>query len=268
MAAEYLGCQPQDIVVYSSDTDFTPFDKGAYASSTTYVSGGAVARAAEKVAAQIKAVAAEMLNVADPQQVELYDGKAWAAGRSVSLGEVALYSLHTQNQHQIMAVASYITPVSPPPFAVQFAEVTVDTETGQVNVERLLIAIDCGKVVNPLTASGQSEGGMHQALGYGLSEEMVFDATGRCLNPRFDDYRIFRADEVPPMQTIFVETFEPSHPFGVKSVAEISMDAVAPAVGNAVLDAIGVLPRDLPLTPEKIWRAMREAQKANLCENE
>lgn len=270
MAAEVLGCRPEDIVTYSSDTDFTPFDKGAYASSTTYISGAAVVQAAEKVAEQIKAVAARMLGVSDlaqhperkrgTQTIQLAARRAWAPdGRSVSLEEVALNSLHAEQQQQIMAVGSHVSPDSPPPFAAQFAEVTVDTETGQVTVERLVMALDCGTIVNPATASGQVEGGMTQALGYAVSEEMVQDERGRVINPRFGDYRIFTADEMPQLEVIFVETFEPTHPFGVKAVAEIPLDGVAPAVVNAVYDATGVLIPDLPLTPEKVWRALQSA---------
>jgi putative selenate reductase molybdopterin-binding subunit len=268
MAAEILGCPLEDVIVYSSDTDFTPFDKGAYASSTTYISGAATVRAAEQVAEQIRARAAKMLNSQsaspdrlEPDDIELYDRRAWAPGdRSVSLEEVALHSLHSEDQQQIMGIGSYVSPVSPPPFAAQFAEVTVDTETGQVTVDRLLMALDCGVIVNPTTASGQVEGGMTQALGYAVSEEMAFDANGRVVNPRFGDYHIFSADEMPEMQVIFIETYEPSHPFGVKAVAEIPLDGVAPAVGNAVYDAVGVQIRDIPLTPEKVWRALRERE--------
>jgi putative selenate reductase molybdopterin-binding subunit len=264
MAAEVLGVPLEDILMYSSDTDFTPFDKGAYASSTTYISGAAVTRAALQVAEQIKEVAAEMLNARGkkqeakrPEDLTLRDKKAIAPdGEFVTLEQVALESLHHSNQQQIMAVASYMSPVSPPPFAAQFAEVTVDAETGQVTVDRLVMALDCGRIVNPATASGQIEGGMAQALGYGVCEEMLFDAKGHALNPRFDAYRVMRADEMPQMTTIFVETNEPTHPFGVKAVAEIPMDGVAPAVANAVYDAVGVRVKELPLTPEKVWKAM------------
>lgn len=265
MVAEVLGCRLEDIIVYSSDTDMTPFDKGAYASSTTYISGGAAVRAAEQVAAQIRERAALMFNAARSadsaplraDDIELHDRCAWAPdGRSLTLQEIALHALHTQDQRQIMGIGSFVSPVSPPPFAAQFAEVTVDVETGQVSVERLLIALDCGVIVNPVTASGQVEGGMTQALGYAVSEEMVFDASGRMVNPRFGDYHIFSADEMPEMQVLFVPSYEPSHPFGVKAVAEIPLDGVAPAVGNALADAIGRFIRDIPLTPEKVWRAL------------
>ena len=131
---------------------------------------------------------------------------------------------------------------------------TVDTETGQVTVDKLVMAVDSGVIVNPLTAGGQIEGGMTQALGYAVCEEMRYDEKGSAIERDFDSYHIFRADEMPELTTIFVETFEPSHPFGVKAVAEIPMDGVAPAVGNAVLDAVGVNIDNNPITPEKVWK--------------
>lgn len=160
-----------------------------------------------------------------------------------------------------MGVASYVSPVSPPPFAAQFAEVSVDMETGQVTVDRLVMAVDSGVIINPLTASGQIEGGMTQALGYAVNEEMRYDEKGRAIERDFDRYHLFRADEMPELETIFVETFEPSHPFGVKAVAEIPMDGVAPAVGNAIFDAIGANVDEIPVTPERVWKALKTIQK-------
>ena len=264
MAAEVLGVPLEDILVYSSDTDFTPFDKGAYASSTTYISGAAVAKAAEQVAERIRIRAAKMMKAKDkepidPNTIRLMKRRAFAPdGRSVSLAEVALDSLHHTDQEQIMAVASFMSPVSPPPFAAQFAEVTLDIETGQVMVDKLVTAVDSGVIVNPLTASGQVEGGMTQALGYAVCEEMVYDDKGNARERDLKDYHIFRADEMPELETIFVETFEPSHPFGVKAVAEIPMDGIAPAIGNAVLDAGGASLSENPVTPERIWRVLRQ----------
>ena len=179
-------------------------------------------------------------------------------GEVLRLSEIALDSLHRQKQEQIMGVASYVSPSSPPPFAAQFAEVTVDQETGQVTVDKLVMAVDSGIIVNPLTASGQIEGGMIQALGYAVCEEMRYDSEGNAREKDFINYHIFRADEVPALETIFVETFEPSHPFGVKAVAEIPMDGVAPAVGNAILDAVGVNIDVNPATPERVWRALKK----------
>jgi putative selenate reductase molybdopterin-binding subunit len=258
MAAEVLGVPLEDILCYSSDTDFTPFDKGAYASSTTYISGTAVVRAAEQAAERIKVRAAKMLEVDDPSAIKLIDKQAIAPnGKSVSLTEIALDTLHRNEQEQIMGIGSYVSPSSPPPFGAQFAEVTVDTETGQVTVDKLVMAVDSGVIVNPLTAGGQIEGGMTQALGYAVCEEMRYDDKGNAIERDFDRYHIFRANEMPELTTIFVETFEPSHPFGVKAVAEIPMDGVAPAVGNAVLDAVGVNIDENPVTPEKVWREMK-----------
>jgi putative selenate reductase molybdopterin-binding subunit len=260
-AAEVLGVPVDDILVYSSDTDFTPFDKGAYASSTTYISGTAVVRAAQKVAERIRIRAARMLSTedeVDPQQINLIDRQAVAPdGRSVSLADIALNSLHHEEQEQIMGVDSFYSQLSPPPFAAQFAEVTVDIETGQVVVDKLVMAVDGGVIVNPLTAAGQVEGGMTQALGYAVCEEMKYDEHGWARELDFRDYHIFAAHEMPELQTIFVETFEPSHPFGVKAVAEIPMDGVAPAVGNAVLDACGADVLVAPVTPERVWRALK-----------
>ena len=132
----------------------------------------------------------------------------------------------------------------------------MDIETGQVTVDNLVMAVDSGVIVNPLTASGQIEGGMTQALGYAVCEEMLYDNSGKAREVDFKDYHIFQAHEMPGLETIFVETFEPSHPFGVKAVAEIPMDGVAPAVGNAVLDAAGVQVDVNPITPERVWQGL------------
>jgi putative selenate reductase molybdopterin-binding subunit len=263
-AAEVLGIPVEDIIVYSSDTDFTPFDKGAYASSTTYISGAAVVRAAQQVAERIKIRGARMLSEGEkdpisPEDVTLADRAVTASdGRKIRLEEIALNSLHHEEQEQIMGIGSFVSPVSPPPFAAQFAQVLVDIETGQVVVEQLVMAVDSGVIVNPLTASGQIEGGMTQALGYAVSEEMLYDESGYAREVDFHDYHIFTSDEMPRLQTIFVETFEPSHPFGVKAIAEIPMDGVAPAVGNAVLDACGADVKKAPITPERVWRALKK----------
>ncbi len=262
IAAEVLGVPVDDLIVYSSDTDFTPFDKGAYASSTTYISGGAVRKAAMKIRDQIRAHAAKMLGVDDPTSLEVRDRKVSAPdGRSLALAEVALSSLHQQDQHQITATASHMSYESPPPVAAQFVEATVDTETGELAVNRLLMAVDCGRVINPITAAGQVEGGMLQALGFAHCEEMVFDEAGHQVNPRFGAYHLYKANETPALDVIFVQTDEPSGPFGAKSVAEIPLDGVAPALVSAVHNATGVWIRELPLTPERVWQALRMAER-------
>ncbi len=261
IAAEVLGVPLDDILMYSSDTDMTPFDVGAYASSTTYISGTAVQRAAELVREQIKERTGLMLGLTDWQEVTLSDRRAHAPdGRSVTLEEVALHSLHQDQQRQIMATASFVATDSPPPFAGQFAEVEVDIRTGQVTVKKLVMAVDCGVAINPMTASGQIEGGMTQALGYAHCEEMAYDAAGRMVNASFGPYKIYRADEMPELETILVQTIEPTGPFGAKAVAEIPKDGVAPAMANAIFHATGVRVRSIPFTPERVWRAL--AQRA------
>jgi putative selenate reductase molybdopterin-binding subunit len=150
IAAEELGVKVDDIIVYSSDTDFTPFDKGAYASSTTYISGGAVLKAAKNVKAQIQNHAAKMMGGVNPEDLVLKFNHVIAPDESsLSLEEIALSSLHQMNQHQIMATESHRSYVSPPPTAAQFVEVAVDTSTGEIKVERLLMVVDCGRVINP-----------------------------------------------------------------------------------------------------------------------
>lgn len=257
IAAEVLGVRVEDIIMHSSDTDFTPFDTGAYASSTTYISGGATKKAAEQVRAQLLEVAGHMLKF-NPEQLIIQDRVISAPdGQSVTISQVALHSLHVENQRQIMATASCMSYQSPPPFAAQGAEVEVDTETGVVRVLKAVSAIDAGRVINPLTAEGQIEGGATQALGYGVCEEMLYDQRGNLLTTNLSDYRIFSAIDMPEMETYIVETEDPFGPFGAKAIAEIPIDAMAPAVANAVADALGVRLRQIPLTPERVLRALR-----------
>jgi putative selenate reductase molybdopterin-binding subunit len=257
MAAETLGVPLDKILVYSSDTDLTPFDVGAYASSTTYISGMAVRKAAEQVRQKLIERAAMILKTSTEGLVVQDEHIHAPDGRSVSLGDIGLHSLHTLNQEQIMATASHVSMVSPPSFGAQFAEVEVDIESGEVRVKKLALAIDCGTVINPQTAEGQMEGGMAQALGYAVSEEMVYDDNGSLLTRRFGDYRIFQADEMPEMICILVPSYEQSGPFGAKGLGEITAEGVAPAVANAVFHATGLRMRSLPLSPEKVWRALR-----------
>ena len=260
IAAEVLGVALDDIIVYSSDTDMTPFDTGAYASSTTYISGTAVLHAAEAVRKRIKERAAEMLGVDEPCTIELHDKRAWAPdGTSVSMEELALHTLHWEDQEQIMGTASYMSPDCPPPFAAQFVEIEVDVQTGQVEVIKMTMAVDCGVAINPITASGQVEGGMTQALGYAHCEEFAFDSGGRMLNDRLGPYKIYRADEMPDTEVFLVQTLEDSGPFGAKAVAEIPKDGVAPAIRNAIINATGVAIDDLPFTPERVWAALDSA---------
>ena len=267
IAAEVLGVPVDDVMVYEADTDLTPFDKGAYASGTTYISGHAVKKAAEIVRDRIAGRAARLLGVAEASTIELRERKAWAPdGRSVSLEAIALNALHTEDQEQIIGTASHVPKDSPSPFGAQFAEVEVDVATGQVTAKKLVMAVDCGFAINPLTASGQVEGAMIQGLGYALTEELVLDESGRVVNGKLGPYWIYRADDVPATEVYLVQTMEPTGPLGAKAIGEIPILGVAPAVRNAVLDATGVSIDSLPLTPERVWSALRQAAKPREAE--
>jgi putative selenate reductase molybdopterin-binding subunit len=256
LAAEALAVPIEKIIPYSSDTDMTPFDPGAYASSTTYISGRAVQKAALLVLDQIKEVAGRLLEQ-DPKDLVTHGEKVCAAdGRFVTYAQVCLSSLYQRDQFQIMAQASHMSYDSPPPFAAVFAEVEVDTETGLVRVVKVVEAVDCGQVVNPQMAEGQVEGAAVQSIGYGLYERMPFDAQGRMAFRTLRDYTIATASDVPELVTIFVPTHEPTGPFGAKAVAEIPINGPAPAIANAVFHATGVRLRSLPLTPDRVWAAL------------
>jgi len=257
IAAEVLSVRVEDIILPSSDTDHMPFASGGYASA--YVSGSAVKRAAEQVRRQILAVAGRILK-APPETLTMADGMiATPSGEKVTLAQVALHCLYVENHQQIMATASWVSDGQPPSFAAQGAEVEVDTETGEVRILKAISAVDAGSVINPLIAEGQVEGGAVQALGYAVCEEMLYDQQGRLLTTRLGDYRIYSASDVPPVATYLVETSEASGPFGAKGVTGIAINGMAPAVANAVADALGVRIWQLPLTPERVLRAIHAA---------
>jgi putative selenate reductase molybdopterin-binding subunit len=252
----------EKIIPYSSDTDMTPFDPGAYASSTTYISGRAVEKAALLVLEQIRGVGARMLEL-EPDAVVTHDEKVCATdGRFVTYAQVCLSSLYQKDQFQIMATASHMSLDSPPPFAAVFVEVEVDVETGLVRVLKLVEAVDCGQVVNPQMAEGQVEGAAVQSLGYALYERMPFDETGRMVFRSFRDYTIAAATDVPEIVTILVPTHEPTGPFGAKAIAEIPINGPAPAIANAVFHATGARIRELPLLPERVLAALRASREA------
>ena len=254
IAAECLGIDVADISILSSDTDLTPFDVGAYASSTTYVSGGAVKKAAEQMLAEILRIAGKMLNL-PPEQLCCKQKQVCAeSGETVALREVALYATYTEKQ-QLTITSSHMSETSPAPFSAHFAEIEVNTETGQITVLKLVNAVDCGVAINPALAEGQVEGAVTQGLGFTLFEEMVFE-DGKLMNPNFADYKIFNACDMPELETILVETYEPSGPYGAKSVGEVPINGPAPAIANAIYDAIGVRIFDLPFTSEKVLKAL------------
>jgi len=258
IAAEVLGVPLTKMLVTSSDTDFTPFDVGAYASSTTYVSGMAVQRAAEQVRDQITAVAAPLLNSA-VTPLTLHDDAVFNAnGESVSLARVCQRAMYESDQFQIAATASCVPTESPPPFLANFAEVAVNVETGKVRVVHYVAAVDCGVAINPQLAEGQMEGAIVNGIGYALTEEMILSSRGRVRNPSLFDYKIPGMLDVPQMDIILIESYEPTGPMGAKSVGEIGINGPIPTIANGIYDAVGIRLTVTPFTPERVLKAMKE----------
>ncbi len=256
IAAEVLGVTLDDIVVYSSDTDMTPFDVGAYASSTTYVSGTAVERAALDVRGQVLEVAAALLETG-VDALTVGDGRVTAPdGSSVTLGDVAMESLYSSDQHQIGATASFVPEVSPPPFLASFAEVAVDLETGRVKLLDYVAAADCGTAINPALAEGQVEGAVVQGIGYALTEQLQIDGRGRVRNADLARFKIPTTLDVPPIHVILVDSFDPTGPMGAKSISEIGINGPIPTIANAIRDATGVHLRETPFTAERVFAAL------------
>jgi putative selenate reductase molybdopterin-binding subunit len=262
IAAETLGVSLEQIIITSGDTDITPFDVGAYASSTTIISGGAVKKTAEKVRGQVLAVAAKMLD-APADDLACGNNEVFTTSepaKRVSMSEVALQAMYKEKT-QIMDGASHFNTDSPPPFCATFAEVEVDMQTGQVRVLHLATAVDPGVAINPMQAEGQVEGAVAQGLGYALTEELVLDEAGRPVNANFLDYKIFSAKDMPKLTTILVSTDEPLGPYGAKSVAEVPINGPAPAIANAIFHATGARICKLPIRPEDVLRALHEKEE-------
>lgn len=257
IAAETLGLTEEEIIVYSSDTDLTPFDVGAYASSTTYLSGMAVKNAAEEIKKQIIHVVSEMLNETDAEY-KFEEGKVISStGKEVTMGDVALRALYQENQFQIGAIGSAISHSSPPPFSAHFVEVSVDTETGKITIEKYVAAVDCGTAINPKLAEGQTEGAVFNGISYAMTENYIMDKRGKMLNPSFKNYKTLKMNDIKEVKTILVPTFEPTGPYGAKSVSEISINGAMPAISNAVYNATGARLLDAPFTPDRVLAAIK-----------
>ena len=263
IAAETLGVTQDMITIFSGDTDTAPFDVGAYASSTTIISGGAVKKAAEKVRASLLQIASTIVNV-PAEKLSCRDNKIVADGvQSWPLAEIARRITYKEKT-QVMEGASHFNMDSPPPFCATFAEVEVDIETGKVRVLHLVTAVDCGTAINPQLAEGQVEGAVAQGIGFALTEEMVLDEHGRMINPSFLDYKIMSSKDMPKLTTILVETNEPLGPYGAKSIGEIAINGPAPAIANALYHAIGIRFRKLPMRAEDVLRAIHEKERTEV----
>jgi 4-hydroxybenzoyl-CoA reductase subunit alpha len=274
MAAEAMGVNYEDVRVVAADTDVTPHDFGAYSSRQTLMSGAAVKQAGEEVKRQILELAAEMLdaNVEDVSIRRRTISVKDRPDKTLDFAQVA--NEFFIRRGPLVGRGSYTPPklggtqkgaaVGTSPgysFAAQISEVEVDEETGQVAVTKVYDVHDCGTVVNPALLHAQVHGALFMGMGEAMYEEMLFDNEGRPLNFNLGEYRVPTALDVPNVVNGLVSTWEPNAPWGVKEVGE---GATVPTMGcyaNAIADAIGIRVHDMPINPEKVWRAIQERKK-------
>lgn len=253
MAADCLETSMENIVVFSVDTDISPYDSGSYASSTTYTTGMAVIKACTALREKICELGAEMLET-EKEKVD-FDGSfvfcTEEEEKKVSLEQVALKSTFFNNI-ELQAVKEYSSPISPPPFMVGMAEVEVDKETGTVELLDYVAVVDCGTPINPNLARVQTEGGIAQAVGMALFEDVQYTDKGKIRNNSFMQYKIPTREDIGNIRVDFESSYEPSGPFGAKSIGELVIDTPCPAIAEAVYNATGVRVRELPITPEKV----------------
>jgi len=266
IAAEELGVSYEDVHIVTGNTDITMFDIGSHASRSAYCIGNAVREAARQAKGQLLERAAKTLGVS-PNELEVKDRRVYvkaAPDKGLSVAEVAwgaIYDL-TGNCLNISGKGSFIQTTYSPPTQAVFAEVEVSTETGVVKILKLVIANDSGIAINLNSVEGQIEGGALQGIGFGLTEDYFTNRdSGVVESDNFDKYRILSPLDLPETEVILVEKPDPKGPFGAKSVGESALVAIAPAIANAIYDAVGVRITDLPVTPEKILKALKEKEK-------
>lgn len=268
IAADCLETPMENIVVFSVDTDISPYDSGSYASSTTYTTGVAVMKACKELRGKICEVGAQMLGT-DVDKVA-FDGSYVFVDedeeeeKKVSLEQVALKGTFFNNI-ELQVVKQHSSPLSPPPFMVGMAEVEVDTETGEVDVLDYVAVVDCGTPINPNLARVQTEGGIAQGIGMALFEDVQYTDKGKIRNNSFMQYKIPTRMDIGKIRVDFESSYEESGPFGAKSIGELVIDTPCPALAEAIYNATGVRFRELPITPEKI--AMGILKKKGTNEN-
>lgn len=260
MAADCMDCEMEDIIVSGVDTDTSPYDTGSYASSTTYVTGMAVVKTCEKLKEKILLKGAEYLGCRT-EDVE-FDGKrVWCPkdGKEISLKDIG-NRVMCANEEALMASEAHYSPTSPPPFMVGMAEVEVDVETGKVTPIDYVAVVDCGTVVNPSLARVQTEGGIVQGIGMALYEDIVYNEQGRNFSNSFMQYKIPTRQDTGEIRVEFESSYEPTGPFGAKSIGEIVINTPSPALAAAVANATGVHIRELPITAEKVYMGMKHTK--------
>ena len=253
MAAECLDCDMKDIIVHGVDTD-----TGSYASSTTYVTGMAVVRTCEKLREKICERGAYYLGC--PVDDVEFDGEKVTNlknGESISRKDIG-NKVMCFNNEALSASEAFSSPTSPPPFMAGIAEVEIDKETGVVEMVDYAAVVDCGTVVNPALARVQTEGGIAQGIGMALFEDIVYSKKGKDYSNSFMQYKIPSRLDVGNIRVEFESSYEPTGPFGAKSIGEIVINTPSPAIINAIQNAVGVTIRELPATAEKVYRGMQE----------
>lgn len=258
MVAECMDCDVDDVAVFGADTDVSPYDSGSYASSTTYVTGKAVEKACTDLKKKICGIASEMMDCS-PQEV-VFEGKQVRridSEQVVSLSDIA-YKTQVFSNQAAEATASHSSPVSPPPYMVGMVEIELDKQTGQVTILDYMAVVDCGIPINPALARIQTEGGLVQGIGMTLMEDVNYDANGRPKESSFMQYKIPTRLEMGNLRVEFEHSYEPTGPFGAKSIGEIVINTPAPAIAHAIYRATGVWHRELPITPEKIAMSVYE----------
>ncbi|WP_298201440.1 molybdopterin cofactor-binding domain-containing protein, partial [Desulfosporosinus sp.] len=259
MAAEILEIPMEIIIVNAGDTDTSPYDPGSYASSTTYVAGTAVVKAAEELKSKILAQSAAFLGVSR-EDVEL-NGLAvrtLSGDQEISLAKLAELTILGTGKLQLVGYATQGCEVSPPPYVAGFAEVEVDRETGKVDLIDYVAVIDCGTVINPNLARIQAEGGIAQGIGMALYEQVRYDEIGKMATNSFMQYKIPSRKDVGKVRIAFEESYEPTGPFGAKSIGEVVANTPPPAISHAIYNAVGVRENHLPITPEKVFLGMQK----------
>ena len=252
MAAECMDCGVEDVAVFGADTDASPYDSGSYASSTTYITGKAVEQACAELKQKICAIAAGMLGCA-PEEI-VFEGRQVrraSTGETVTLEQIG-YKSQVSNNIAAEATASHSSPVSPPPYMVGMVEIELDKETGQVTVLDYMAVVDCGIPINPALARIQTEGGIVQGIGHTLTENVQYDHNGRPIESSFFQYRLPTRLDMGRLRVEFEHSYEPTGPFGAKSIGEIVINTPAPALTHAIYRATGVWHREIPITPEQI----------------
>jgi len=267
IAAEELGLSYEDVHVVWGDTDATAFEIGSHASRTTYIIGNTVQRAAAEAKKKLLKRAATKLGVS-PEELDIRNKKIFVKSKPekiISAAEITKEGLYTRGDvEQITGTCSFRPSTSPPPYQAVFTEVEVDTETGEVEVVKMVVVNDSGISINPMVVEGQLEGGAAQGLGYALWEHPVMDnRTGEVLTTDFDTYKIASTLDIPEMELILIEQPEPTGPFGAKGVGEPGCVNQAASVANAIYDAVGIRILELPMTPEKVLKELKQNQNAS-----